>query len=326
MYCNQCGSQMKDTANFCKKCGSPMDPTNGEISERKRQMVKFFYTQKQKLAICTVAALLLCGLGAYALFWLRDNGQKPETPPISTKKVSAVDLKDAYMIEEDKLILDPLYVTYDDGTKHQLLDYDVYIDTLKCPVKENALEAANLYDGKHLFRLEWISDAKKYKYEKTINTEHKKDTWEKYVDLVGMTGKQIAAAHGSLGTPQFGSLGTENWGIATVAVPSLNLRASFPAGLLSSPDDYSGSDASCIEMSGTLNTFFYNIEPEMTREDLARILKLTLTDMDGGCFATLKNGKLLYIESSQGGIYTPDAPVRVTVSDDQKAGFFDRLF
>ena len=332
MYCNQCGSEMKEGVNFCKRCGAPADKVDEPVSERKRRIVRFLYTYRKRILLSVLIGLILCGAAVWAAVFFMgssNTGDGKDKPATAIKSAREVDLKDDYEIEDGRLVLDPLHATYEDGSVQELTNYAVYIDTANYEIKDGAVNAAELYDGKHLFKLEWTKDGKKYQYEKTVGTEHKKDTWEKYVDLVGMTGKAIADAYGSLGTPEFGSLGSGDWGVAYVNVESVSLQAVFPAGLLDRPDDYSTSDAVCMEMSGTLNTLFYNMEPEMTRDDLANTLGISLTDSEGGgCMGTLENGKLIYIGSGQvqDGTYTPDTAVRVTVSEEEKGSLLERLF
>lgn len=332
MYCNQCGSEMKDGANFCKRCGAPADKAEEPVSERERRIVRFLYTYKKRILVFVLIGLVLCGAGVWAAVFFMGNssaGNGTDKPAAAVKLAREVDLKDDYEIENGRLVLDPLHATYEDGSVQELTNYAVYIDTANYAIKDGAVDAAELYDGKHLFKLEWSRDGKKYKYEKTVGTEHKKDTWGKYVDLVGMTGKAIAETYGPLGTPEFGSLGSGDWGAAYVNVESASLQAVFPAGLFDRPDDYSNSDAVCMEMSGTLNTLFYNMEAEMSREDLANTLGISLADSEGGgCMGTLENGKLIYIGGGQvqDGVYTPDTTVRVTVSEEEKGSLFDRLF
>ncbi|MCQ4637718.1 zinc-ribbon domain-containing protein [Anaerovorax odorimutans] len=331
MYCSQCGNEMKEGANFCKRCGAPADKAEEPVSERERHIVRFLYTHKKRIVLFVLIGLVLCGAAVWAaIFFLggdADAGDKKQAAAV--KIASEVDLKEEYEIEDNKLILDPLHATYEDGSVQELANYEVYIDGLKYQMTEGYIDATELYDGKHLFRLEWKKSRDKYKYEKTVGTEHKKDTWGKYVDLVGMTGKEIAAAYGPLGTPEFGSLGSGNWGYAYVDVEAVSLQAAFPAGILDRPEDYSASDAVCMEMTGTLGTLFYNIEAEMSKDDLATVLGISLSDSgDGGCTGTLENGKLIYIGSGQGqgGTYTPDTTVRVTVSEEEKGTLLDRLF
>lgn len=330
MYCNQCGHKIKDTANFCKKCGSPVDPTADNMSERKRKVVRFFYIYRNRILLVFIAVLLACGAGIGAFVLLRDGFEtKEQTAQIEVpvKAVSSVDLKESYEIEDNKLSFDPLYVTYDDGTVHELMSYDVFIDSVPYQKSENRIDASGLYDGKHLVRLEWKQDEQSYEYEKTINLEHKKDTWEKFVDLVGMTGKELAADYGALGTPEYGTIGESDWGYAYVDVSALAVQVCFPAGLLDREQDYSASDSQCIEMSASLNTLFYNMESEMDMKSLSEILGITLTEIDGGgCMGTLSDGKLIYIGEGQGNIYTPDTIARITISEEERAGFFERLF
>lgn len=330
MYCNQCGYKMKDTANFCKKCGAPVDPTDDNLSEGKRKAIRFLYTYKNRILLIFIGVLLLCGVGIGAFVFLRDGFQEKEqtkqtAAPVKT--VSSVDLKESYEMEDNKLSLDPLYATYDDGTMHELMSYDVYIDSILYEKNENVIDASGLYDGKHLVRLEWKQGEQTYEYEKTINLEHKKDTWEKFVDLVGMTGREIASSYGTLGTPEYGSIGDSDWGYAYADVSALAVRVCFPAGLLDREQDYSSSDSQCIEMSASLNTLFYNMESEMDTKSLSKILGITLTEIDGGgCMGALSDGKLIYIGEGQGNVYTPDTTARITVSEEERAGFFERLF
>lgn len=330
MYCNQCGHKIKDTANFCKWCGEPIDATE-ETSERKRKLVRFFYLHKNKMLLIFIAVLLACGIGTAAFVLLPDllPRQQSSQQSAGVKTVSNVDLKENYEIEDNKLNLDPLYATYEDGTVHELMDYDVYIDTVLFEKSDNVIDASSLYDGKHLMRLEWKQGEQTYEFEKTVRLEHKKDTWEKYVDLVGMSGKEIAAAYGALSEPVYGELREGEWGYAYVEVASLSLQACFPAGLLDREADYSGSDSPCLEMSGTLNTLFYNMESDMSMEDLEAALELSLTSLDGGgCMGTLSDGKQIYIGQGQAvdGVYTPDSTVRVTVSDDERQTLLERIF
>lgn len=331
MYCNQCGHEMKDTANFCKKCGAPVDPTK-DISERRRKCVRFLYTNKTRILICFIAVLLLCGatiaVVAVTKGMNKDKDQKKQAA-VPVKTVSSVDLKDAYEIEDDRLSLDPLHAEYSDGTVQELLEYDVFIDTQQCEIVENAIDAADLYDGKHLIRLEWTQDADAFEYEKTVELEHKKDTWEKYPDLVGMTGKAIAKEYGELGSPEFGDFHEGDWGYAYVALSTRSLKLCFPAGIINKTEDYNSSDEQCIEVSGTLKDFFYNMEDEMTKDELAEILNLNLYDCEeGGCMDTLNSGKRMYIGVGevQDGIYTPDTTIRVTVSESDEQKIWDRIF
>ena len=333
MYCNQCGHEMKDTANFCKKCGAPVDPTE-EISERKRKCVRFLYLYKTRILICLIAALLLCGAAIGALALTRgmsgDKDEKTEKPAAAiVKTVKSVDLKDSYKMEDNRLVLDPLHAQYSDGTVQELLDYDVFIDTQQCEIVENAINAEELYDGEHLVRLEWKQDADVFEYEKTVELEHKKDTWEKYPDLVGMTGKAIAKEYGELGSPEFGDFHEGDWGYAYVELSARSLKLCFPAGLINRTEDYSGSDETCIEVSGTLEDFFYNMEDEMSRERLAEILNLNLYDCEeGGCMDTLNSGKRMYIGVGEvkDGVYTPDTTIRVTVSESEEQKIWERIF
>lgn len=332
MYCSKCGREMKEGVNFCKWCGEAADRTEGEVSEGTRRLVRFFYTYKTRILLIVLAVLVLCaaGVGAWFYFLNGSDGQKSEKKvAAAVKSPRAVDLKDAYEIEDNRLVLDPLYVTYADGTVEELTVYDVYIDTIKYELQDGAIDAAELYDGRHLFRLEWQKNASRYEYEKTIGTEHKKDTWGKYVELPGMSGKEIAAAYGALGAPEFGELTSGDWGYAYVSVDSLSLEAVFPAGILDRPEDYSDSEAVCIEMSGTLNTLFYNMEQEMSKGDLESLLGISLSESEaGGCVGTLENGKQIYIGSGQvqDGIYTPDTSVRVSVSEEDRGTLLERLF
>ncbi len=332
MYCNQCGYEMKDSANFCKKCGAPVDDTDGDLSEGKRRVIRFLYTYKSRILLCVIGALLLCGMVIGAAVLLRNMGTEhkgEKKAVIPTKSVSSVDLKDSYVIEDNRLILGPLYASYDDSTTHELMDYAVSIDAVSCEVVEGVIDATDLYDGKHLVTLEWKQGEKSYEFEKTVSMEHKKDTWEKYEDLTGMTGKEIEAAYGELGALEFGSFQAGNWGYAYGEVRSLSIQACFPVGIFHKQDKEQVSDVQCIEMIGTLNTFFYNLETEMNLEDLEDILGLTLTELEGGgCSGTLSNGKLIYIgqEQVQDGVYTPETTVKITLSDEEKGKFWERIF
>lgn len=330
MYCNQCGHEMKDSANFCKKCGAPADPTE-EISERRRNCIRFLYTYKTRILICFIAVLLLCGAAVAAASMMKGMGgeKEPEKPAVPVKTVSSVDLKDTYEMEDERLVLDPLHATYSDGTIQELLDYDVFIDTKPCEIVENAIDAKDLYDGKHLIRLEWTQDADTFDYEKTVELDHKKDTWEKYPDLVGMTGKAISQKYGELGSPEFGDFHEGDWGYAYVDLQERSLKLCFTSGVINKPEDYNSSDETCIEVSGTLKDFFYNMEAEMTKERLAEILNLNLYDCEeGGCMDTLNSGKRMYIGVGEvkDGIYTPDTAIRVTVSESEEQKIWDRIF
>ncbi len=332
MYCNQCGYKMKDSANFCRRCGAPADDTQGDISETRQKIIKFLYTYKTGILFSLIGILLLAGVivGTVTIIQAAGEKQKEEQQAaIPVKQVSGVDLKEAYEIEDNWLILDPLHASYTDETVHELQDYAIYIDAVQYKRTEKGIKVKDLYDGKHLVRLEWKQAGNLMKYEKTIYMEHKKDTWEKYVDLVGMTGKEIADAYGSLGEPEFGSWDNGNLGYAYVTVNSLGLQACFPTGILKKEKKFSKSDVRCVEMTGTLNTLFYNLEVEMNLEDLANILGITLTASEGGgCSGTLSDGKQILIGQGevQDGIYRPDTTVIVTVSEEDRKGFFERLF
>lgn len=334
MYCNQCGYEMKEGANFCKKCGAPMDDTDGGIFDKLSRITKFIYTYKKRILLIFITVLVLCGavIGAISVIGGMNSKKevKKEAAVPVKKTVSSVDLKEIYRIEDNRLVLDPLHAAYSDGTVQELLDYDVYIDTVLCAAEENAINAGELYDGMHLVRLVWTWDGRNYEYEKSVNLEHKKDTWAKYVDLTGMTGKEIADAYGSLGEPEFTEFGEEKWGYAYVDVSQLSLKVCFPAGVFERDEDYSRSDARCVEMTGPISSFFYNMEPEMSLEDLSSILgmKSLRASEEGGCTGTFSNGSKLFIGAGEvkDGIYTPDTTVHIMASDANQEKIWERLF
>lgn len=356
MNCRQCGYEIRDTANFCKNCGAPVEHAHEKAMEPQRhdsqgEDIKatqdtahglppdpgsgFWQIHRTKILLAAAAILILCAAGAAFLF-LNGSGKsdtKEQLPAVSKKTVSSVDLQDVYEMEENRLVLDPLTVSYEDGTSLQLTAYKVYIDTVLYEAAEDgAIDGENLYEGKHLVRLEWQEKGQTYQYEKTVAMEHKKDTWEKYVDLVGKTGKEIAAAYGAMGEPVFAGLGEEDWGYAYADVQSLSIQVCFPVSILDQLghlEDYGQSDIQCVEMSGTMDTFFYNLESEMTLEYVANTLNLTLAELEnGGCEGTLSDGKRIFIGEGQvmDGIYTPDVQVRVCVSEEEKLGFLEQLF
>lgn len=338
MNCKQCGQEIRDTAKFCKNCGAPVQQevigSEGDSQAAAAGRNVFWQAHKKTFLLTVIVVLVFCAGVATALFlpdFIKDKTEH-QKPAVVKKTVSSVDLQDVYEIEDNRLVLDPLSVSYKDGTSQLLTDYKVYIDTTLYEAVDGAIAAENLYDGKHLVRLEWQQEGKAYQYEKTVTMEHKKDTWEKYVDLVGKTGKEISAAYGPLGEPIFAGLGEEDWGYAYADVPSLSMQVCFPVSILDrmgEPEDYGQSDAQCVEMSGTLDAFFYNLESEMSLEDLANILNLTLTESEaGGCTGTLSDGKLIYIGEGQvlDGIYTPDTQVRVTASEEDQPKFLDQIF
>ncbi|MCI9596044.1 MAG: zinc-ribbon domain-containing protein [Firmicutes bacterium] len=338
MNCKQCGQEMRENAKFCKNCGAPIQQESagleGNSQDTDAGLWLFLRTRKKKFLLATAAVLVFSAGAAAALFLpdlIKDKTEN-QKPAVVKKTVSSVDLQDVYEMEDNKLVLDPLSVSYEDGTSQLLTDYRVYIDTLLYEMADGAIAAEDLYDGKHLVRLEWQQEGKAYQYEKTVTMEHKKDTWEKYVDLVGKTGKEIVAAYGPLGEPIFAGLGEEDWGYAYADVPSLSIQVCFPVSILDrmgEPEDYGQSDAQCVEMSGIMDTFFYNLESEMSLEDLANTLNLTLAESEaGGCTGTLSDGKLIYIGEGQvmDGIYTPDTQVRVSASEEDQPKFLDQIF
>lgn len=337
MNCKRCGQEIRETANFCKNCGTPVEQEVAAVAAKceNNRNRSLWHMGRAKILVAA-AVLVFCAAIAVALFLsnlMKEEQQaQKQTQAASKKTVSSVDLQEFYEIEENRLVLDPLFVSYDDGTSHQLEHYKVAIDAVPYEQKDGAINGEDLYDGKHLVRLEWQYEGHSYQYEKTVAMEHKKDTWEKYVDLVGMTGKEIAAAYGSLGEPIFAGLGEEDWGYAYADVPSLSIQVCFPVSLLDQldkPEDYGQSDAQCVEMSGTMSTFFYNLESEMSLEDVANILGLTLAESEaGGCTGTLPDGKRITIGEGQAveGIYTPDMQVRVSVSEEERPRFLDKVF
>lgn len=338
MNCKQCGQEIRDTAKFCKNCGAPVQQevigSEGDNQDAAAGQNVFWQAHKKTFLLMVIAVLVFCAGVAAALLLpdlIKDKteNKKPAAPK---KTVSSVDLQDVYEMEENQLVLDPLSASYEDGTTQLLTDYKVYIDAVLYDAVDGSIAAEDLYDGKHLVRLEWQQEGKAYQYEKTVTMEHKKDTWEKYLDLVGKTGKEIAAAYGPLGEPIFAGLGEEDWGYAYTDVPSISIQVCFPVSLLDrmgEPEDYGQLDVQCVEMSGTLGTFFYNLESEMTLEDLANILNLTLTESEaGGCTGTLASGKLIFIGEGQvlDGIYTPDTQVRISAGEEDQPKFLDQIF
>ena len=73
MYCNQCGSEMKDGANFCKRCGAPADKAEEPVSERERRIVRFLYTYKKRILVFVLIGLVLCGAGVWAAVFFMGN-------------------------------------------------------------------------------------------------------------------------------------------------------------------------------------------------------------------------------------------------------------
>ncbi len=338
MNCRQCGQEIRDTAKFCKNCGAPVQQEaaaqEGTVQNADAGQGVFWQVHKKRLLLVIIGVLVFCAGVAAALLLpdLMKDKAEDQKPATVKKTVSSVDLQDVYEMEDNKLVLDPLSVSYEDGTSQLLTDYKVYIDTVLYEPVDGAIAAENLYDGKHFVRLEWQQESEAYEYEKTVTMEHKKDTWEKYPDLVGKTGKEIAGAYGALGEPIFAGLGEEDWGYAYADVPSIAVQVCFPVSLLDrmgEPEDYGQSDVQCVEMSGTLDAFFYNLESEMSLEDLANILNLTLAESEaGGCTGTLADGKLIYIGEGQvlDGIYTPDTQMRVSASEEDQPKFLDQIF
>lgn len=329
MYCNQCGYEMKDTANFCKNCGAPVDPTK-DISEIHRKVVRFLYLNKVRILICFIALLFLCGAAVAAVtVWKHHGENEKKQTAAAAKTVSSVDLKTSYKMEDNRLVLDPLHATYSDGTVQELLDYQVFVDGQEARIEENAIDAEDLYDRTHLIRLQWTQNGQPFQYEKSVALEHKKETWQKYPDLVGMTGRQISQKYGSMGAPQFGSFHEGDLGRAYVQLSEPPLQLCFPAGILDRPEDYGDSNEVCIEVSGTLSDFFYNMEPEMSKEELSQILDLNLYDsQEGGCTAVLGSGKRMYIGTGQvqDNVYTPSTSIRVTVSEEDEENLWQQLF
>lgn len=274
------------------------------------------------IAVIVIAAAAVVGVK----LWL-DNHESEHA--VTVVEVVSVDLKDEYEMEDNELILDPLTAAYSDGTIDELSVYKVYIDTLEYTITEGKIDGKDLYDGMHLIRLEWKVDEQKFFFEKTVSIKHKIDTWEKYPNIVGKTGQEIADAYGALSSPEFGKLSEGDWGYAYVNLPSRNLRLTFPAGLFDNPEDYGASDAGCIEMTGSLSDLFYNMESEMSQERLAEILEITLSQhSDGGCSGVLGSGSLIYIGVGEvtDGIYMPTTTVKVTVSDTRKQEIFEYFF
>lgn len=327
MFCNKCGCEINDNAKFCKKCGSPVEEELKETSELERKIVRIFYTRRKALLIGLISVLVLAGAAVVGVtMW--QNQQDSEPDPVVLKVVS-VDLKDEYEMEDNELVLDPLTATYDDGSVETLTEYKVYIDTLEYAISDGIIDGKDLYDGQHLLRLEWTSGGQNFTYEKTAGIKHKMDTWGKYPDIVGHTGKEISAAYGSLSAPEFGSLSEGDWGYAYCSLSALNLRLTFPAGLFDNPENYGESEAGCIEMTGTLADLFYNMESEMSQARLSEILEVTLSQSDsGGCSGALGSGNRIYIGEGEvtDGIYMPTTTVRVTVNDTRKKEIFEYFF
>lgn len=327
MFCNKCGCEIKDTASFCKKCGSPVEEELKKTSELERKLARLFLTKRTELLIGLIAVLVIAGAAVVGVnLWKNQQNQEPEAVVV---KVVSVDLKDEYEMEDDKLILDPLTASYDDGSADTITEYKVYIDTLEYTMTDGIIDGKNLYDGQHLMHLEWLRDGVKYTYEKTVGIKHKMDTWGKYPDIVGRTGKEIAAKYGALTAPEFGRLSEGDWGYAYCNLPALNLRLTFPAGLFDNPENYGDSDAGCIEMTGTLSDLFYNMESEMSQARLAEILEVTLSQNEGGgCSGALGSGNRIYIGVGEvtDGIYMPTTTVRVTVNDTRQKEIFEYFF
>ncbi len=326
MFCNQCGCEIDETARSCGECGAPVEEDTLKTSELERRIVKIFYTQRKALLIGIIAFLILAGTAVVCVNLWQSHHQEPEQIIV---EVAAVDLKDEYEMEDNELILDPLNATYTDGTIKAIKSYKVYIDTLEYSVADGKIDGKDLYDGNHLLRIEWNMDGQNYSYEKTVGIIHKLDTWEKYPEIVGRTGKEIAAAYGTLSAPEFGRLSEGDWGYAYVYLVSRNLTLTFPAGLFDNPEDYGESDAECIEMQGTLSDLFYNLESEMSQSQLSEILEVTLSQHpDGGCSGVLGSGNQIYIGVGEvtDGIYMPTTTVRVTVSEGKKREILEYFF
>lgn len=327
MYCNQCGSDIKDTAKFCKKCGTMVEDEIRETPDWERAAVKFFYTKRKQILIGLIILLIAASAAVVGVTLWQNN--KAEELAVMGPEVVSVDLKDEYEMEDNELILDPLMAVYSDGTTGELKNYTVYIDTLVYEIVDGKINGKDLYDGMHLIRLEWEANDADFIYQKTVSIKHKVDTWEKYPDIPGKSGKEIAAAYGKLTAPEFGKLSAGDWGYAYVNLPSRNLRLTFPAGLFDNPADYGESDAGCIEMSGILSDLFYNMESEMTQDRLAEILEITLSqNADGGCSGTLNNGNQIFIGVGEvnDGLYMPTTTVRVSVSEAKRKEIFDYFF
>lgn len=327
MYCNQCGCEIKDTAKFCKKCGAVVEEEIKETSQLEQNLVRFFYTKRKPILIVLILLLIISG-GIVVGISLWKNNQK-ESFTAMPIEVAAVDLRDEYEMEDNELVLGMLTAVYSDGRIGEVKDYKVYIDTVECAITEGKIDGKSLYDGQHLLRLEWTMYDQDFSYEKTIGIRDKKDTWGKYPDIIGLTGQEIAKKYGKLSAPEFGKLSEGDWGYAYVALPSRNLKLCFPAGLFDNPENYGDSDAQCMEMTGTLNDLFYNMEPEMSCSRLSEILKITLSpNSRGGCSGTLSSGNIIYIGAGEVGddLYTPDTTVRVTASDSKKAEILDYFF
>lgn len=326
MYCNQCGCEINDTAKFCKKCGAIVEDEVKETSEFERKLIRFFYTKRKVIAAVLVAAVVIAGAAVGMYLWHGKTEPGPEGP---IPQAVFIDLKDEYEMEDNELILDPMNAIYSDGTMDVLSDYKVYIDTYEFPVTDGKIDGKDLYDGMHLIRLEWTVGEHEMSYEKTVGIKHKIDTWAKYPNIVGRTGKEISAAYGALSSPEFGKLSEGDWGYAYVKLPALNLRLTFPAGMFDNPENYGESDAGCIEMTGTLGDLFYNMESEMTPERLAEILGISLSQSSGGgCSGTLENGNQIYIGVGEvsDGIYMPTTTVRVITSESKKQEIFEYFF
>lgn len=332
MYCNQCGCELKDTAKFCKKCGVAVGQELPETSETKRKLIKFLYTNRYKL-IAGVLIVILLAVAAVIGVTAWQNQKKAEEEAKKAEKVllqvKSVDFAEDYEIDDGVLVLEPLHAEYSDGTVLEIKDYKVYIDTLEYTVENGEINAEGLEDGEYKVRLEWVRDGQSFSYEETLLIKHKVNTWGKYPDLPGLTGKEIAEKYGSMSEPEFGGFDGGDWGYAYVELSSYGIELCFPAGLFGNPSDYGTSDAQCLEASGSLSSFYYNMEEEMTLDELRDILDLNLTESDnGGCTGTLGSGNRIYIGEGQvfDNIYTPETTIKVTVSDDKRADILDYFF
>lgn len=332
MYCNQCGCEINDTAKFCKKCGSVVEPELKQDSEAKQKAVRFLYTNRKKLVIAVVALLVVAAAAtAGILIWQEQarQAEKEAAKEIVIIKVESIDFQKDYEIDEDQLELGTLHATYSDGTVTELTDYKVYIDALEYAVEDGVINAEGIEDGDHKIRVEWAEKGQAFSYEKTIPIKHKVNTWGKYPNLPGMTGKEIAAAYGAMSAPEFGGFSAGDWGYAYVELQSINVQLCFPAGLFENPSDYGTSDARCLEMSSTLGDLYYNMEDEMSLDELREILDLNLTESSsGGCTGTLGSGNRIYIGEGYvfDDVYSSDTSVRVTVSDEKRAEILDYFF
>lgn len=332
MYCNQCGCEIKDTAKFCKRCGTAAVTELPEISEKKRKAIRFLYTNRYKwIAAILVLAILVSAAIVGVTVWQKEKRLAVEKKAAEKVivKVNSVDFAEDYEIDDGILILEPLHAAYSDGTVLEIKDYKVYIDTLEYSVEDGEINVDGLDDGEHKIRLEWNQGGQSFSYEELIPIKHKVNTWGKYPDLPGLTGQEIAAKYGELSDPQFSSLGEGDWGYAYVDLPSVGVQLCFPAGLFDKASDYGTSDARCLEVTGNLEAFYYNMEEEMTLEDLRSILELNLTESEyGGCSGTLGSGNRIYIGEGQvfDDNYTPETTMKVTVSEQKREEILDYFF